>query len=326
MRRPGSKSWSQLKVGLVILVALAGILVAILNLNEGVGILTLRSILHAQLNDSQGLKVGAPVRMNGVDVGNIKRIGIDPQQGKVAVDFTVTNEVRSLLHQNATVVVRAMGLLGDKYLEILPGSPDQPLLPEGAVLLGRGEADLTGVAGNVTETLITANQTMQEVRGILAGLREGRGTAGKLMTDPELYDQSTQLIKKISAISEQTTQLLGRIERGEGTLGKLVMDRVLYDRANVALQELQNLTATLNRPDGSLGRLARDPSLYQRLDNLTARGQGLVEKVERGDGTLGKLVTQRDLYDRADRLLSDVESLLVDVKKNPTRYFKFSVF
>jgi phospholipid/cholesterol/gamma-HCH transport system substrate-binding protein len=75
-----------------------------------------------------------------------------------------------------------------------------------------------------------------------------------------------------------------------------------------------------------LGRLARDPSLYQRLDNLTARGQGLVEKVERGDGTLGKLVTQRDLYDRADKLLSDVESLMADVKKNPTRYFKFSVF
>jgi phospholipid/cholesterol/gamma-HCH transport system substrate-binding protein len=52
----------------------------------------------------------------------------------------------------------------------------------------------------------------------------------------------------------------------------------------------------------------------------------LVTKVERGEGTLGKLVTQDDLYQRADKILADVETLLADVKKNPTRYFKFSVF
>jgi phospholipid/cholesterol/gamma-HCH transport system substrate-binding protein len=66
--------------------------------------------------------------------------------------------------------------------------------------------------------------------------------------------------------------------------------------------------------------------LYQRLDRLTARGEALIGKVERGEGTLGKLVTQDTLYQRADKVLSDVEALLADVKKNPTRYFKFSVF
>ena len=109
MRRPGSKSWSQLKVGLVILLALAGVLVAILNLNEGLGVLTHRVLLRAELDDSQGLKVGAPVRMSGVSVGNVKRIAINGHQGKVDVEFTVINEVRALLHQDAVVVVRAMG-------------------------------------------------------------------------------------------------------------------------------------------------------------------------------------------------------------------------
>jgi phospholipid/cholesterol/gamma-HCH transport system substrate-binding protein len=94
VRRPGSTSWSQLKVGLVILVALAGVLVAILNLNEGLGVLIHRVTLRAALDDSQGLKVGAPVRMSGVSVGNVKRIGINVQIGKVDVEFTVINDVR----------------------------------------------------------------------------------------------------------------------------------------------------------------------------------------------------------------------------------------
>jgi phospholipid/cholesterol/gamma-HCH transport system substrate-binding protein len=327
MRRPNQRNWSQLKVGLVIVLAVLGILFAIMNLNEGMGVFTLRSLFSAFLNDSQGLKVGAPVRMSGVDVGNVKRIEIDPDKGKVAVLFTVKNEIRVLLHTDAAVVVRPMGLLGDKYLEILPGNLRLPPLPDGAVLAaGRGETDITGVADTATATLMNVNQTLKDIQGILAGFKEGKGTAGKLVTDPELYDRTTQLIRKAEGVSEQTSQLLSKIERGEGTLGKLMTDRAFYDRATAAAAELQKLSAALNGSDGTLGRLARDPALYQRLENLTARGEALLGKIEHGEGTLGKLVNQDQLYQRTDKVLTEMEALLADVKKNPTKYFKFSVF
>lgn len=326
MMRRTQTGWAQLKVGIVILLAIAGILVAILNLNEGMSVFAPRSSFRAHLDDSQGIKVGAPVRMSGVDVGNVKGITIEPANRKVAVQFTVSNEVRPLLRNDAAVLIRPMGLLGDKYLEILPGSPKQPPLPDGAVLSGRGETDITGVAGSATETLLTVNKTLKDIQEILTGLREGKGTAGKLVTDTELYDHTTQLIRKVDAISEKTTQLLVKIERGDGTLGKLITDPSFYDRANAITEELQKLVVAFNRPDGSLGRLARDPALYQRLEGLTAKGEGLVDKIERGDGTLGKLVTQDQLYKRADKVLTEFEELLSDIKKNPTRYFKFSVF
>ena len=92
MMRRTQNRWSQLKVGLVLLIALGGLLVAVMNLDEGVGIFTPRAMLRAHLDDSQGLKVGAPVRMNGVDVGNVKRIAIEGGQGKVAVHFTVNRD------------------------------------------------------------------------------------------------------------------------------------------------------------------------------------------------------------------------------------------
>ena len=325
MRRT-EMTWAQLKVGTVIILAVAGMLYAIMNLNEGMGVFTSASTVRAYLDDSQGIKVGAPVRMNGVDIGNVKQVAIEPGKGLVAVHFTINNEMRPLLHSDAAVLIRPMGLLGDKYLDLLPGSPNQPPLPDGTALSGRGETDIADVAGSATSTLQNVDQTLRELQGILRNIKAGKGTAGKLVTDPALYDHTTQLIRKLDALSEKTNQLLTRIERGDGTLGKLLTDRTLYDRATAAVEEMQKLGALLNRPDGTLGKLARDPALYQRLEGVTAKGEALVGKIERGDGTLGKLVNQDQLYKRADKILSEVEGLITDIKKDPKRYFKFSVF
>lgn len=326
MMRRTEMTWTQLKVGIVILLAIAGILVTIMHLNEGMGLFTQASMFRAYLDDSQGIKVGAPVRMSGVDIGNVKQVAIEPGKGQVAIHFTINDEMRPLLHSDAAVLIRPMGLLGDKYLDLLPGSPTQPPLPDGAILSGRGETDITGVAGSATATLQNVNQTLRQLQDILNSINVGKGTAGKLVNDSVLYDRTTTLLRKVEAVSEQTTHLLTRVEKGEGTLGKLVTDPAFYDRANAAVNELQKLAALLNHPDGSLGKLARDPALYQRLEGVTAKGEALVGKIERGDGTLGKLVNQDQLYKRADKVLTEVEALIADIKKDPKRYFKFSVF
>src|SRR5437667_275968 len=147
MRSRTHVSWLQLKVGLVILSAVAGNLVAILNLNEGMGLFGRQSTLRALVADSHGIKVGAPVRFNGVDTGNITRIVIDSSSGKVSLTFTVNNDILPLLRRDAAALIRPMGLLGDKYLELLPGTPKEPALPDGAALTGQAEADITEGGG-----------------------------------------------------------------------------------------------------------------------------------------------------------------------------------
>jgi phospholipid/cholesterol/gamma-HCH transport system substrate-binding protein len=326
MRPRAHVHWLQLKVGLVILAAVAGTLVAIMNLNEGIGLLGGRSTIHALVEDSHGIKVGAPVRLSGVDTGNIIRVAIDSSSGKVSLSFTVNSDILPLLRRDAAVLIKPMGLLGDKYLEILPGTPKEPPLQDDAVLSGQAEIDITGLTESATSTLDNVNRGLRDLQVILTYLKEGKGTAGKLVTDTALYEQTTTLLSKAEAISDTTTQLLAKIEKGEGTLGQLIMDRSFYNRASSAVDELKRVAALLSQPNGVLGRLARDPSLYQRLERITAKSEALIGRVERGDGTLGKLVSQDQLYQRADKVLTDMEALLADVKKNPTKYFKFSVF
>src|SRR2546430_11976640 len=152
MRPRAQVRWLQLKVGLVIIAAVAGILVAVMNLNEGMGLFGRRATFRALVADSHGIKVGAPVRLNGVDTGNIIRIAIDSSNGKVSLTFTVNNDIRPLLRRDAAVLIRPMGLLGDKYLELLPGTPKEPALPEGAVLTGQAEPDTPAVPDSATAT------------------------------------------------------------------------------------------------------------------------------------------------------------------------------
>jgi phospholipid/cholesterol/gamma-HCH transport system substrate-binding protein len=132
-------------------------------------------------------------------------------------------------------------------------------------------------------------------------------------------------VDKLEQVTDKGLSILSKVERGEGTVGKLMADQELYTRANQAVAALNELAGRLNNQNGTLARLA-DPALYARLDSLTSRGELLLGKLERGEGTAGKLITQDDLYARTDKLLTEVEEFVADVKKNPKKYFKFSVF
>ncbi len=317
--------WSQVKVGLLVLVALTILVVMIMSLEEGMGLLVRQSKFRAVVPHTQSLKVGAPVRMNGVDIGNVRHIAIAEDMPRVEITFSVKRNVAAHIREDATISIRPMGLLGDKFLEILPGTPSKPSLAPGSVLVGQAEADLGGFASDASATIENVNNAIKEIQRILVNISQGEGTASKLITDPSLYDRSQRVMEKLEVASDKSIALLDKVDRGEGTLGRLVSDKEIYNRANQAVKELTALATRLNNQNGTLVKLA-DPAFYQRLDALTSRGEQLLHKMESGQGTLGKLVTRDELYIRADKLLTEVEALVDDVKKHPTKYFKFSVF
>ena len=325
MTRQTQLRWSQVKIGLLVLVALTILVAMIMNLEEGLGLLSRQTKFRAVVSHTQGLKVGGPVRMNGVDIGNVHRIVIAGDSPRVEITFTVKTNVAPHIREDASVVIRPMGLLGDKFVEILPGTPSKPPLAPGGVLVGQAEADIAGIASGATTTIENVNAAIRDIQRLLLAISQGEGTAGKLLTDPALYDRSAKVLEKLEAASDKSIGILDKVNRGEGTIGQLVSDKDLYNRASQAVKELDDLATKLNNQNGTLVKLT-DPVLYQRLEALTNRGEQLLSKVEKGEGTIGKLMINDELYARADKLLSEMEAFLADVKKNPTKYFKFSVF
>lgn len=325
MDRSAQVRWSEAKVGLLVLIALTILIVMILNLEQGIGLFTGQSKFRAVVDHTQGLKVGGPVRMNGVDVGNVHAVRIAEDSPAVEIIFVVNKQAAAHIREDASVSIRQLGLLGDKFLELFPGTPTKPALPPGSLLSGRADPDAAELAVSVGTALDNVNAALLQIQQLVASINQGQGTASKLITDPGLYDRSQRVLEKLEEASEKSIGLLAKVERGEGTIGQLVSDKSLYRRADQILRELDELADRLNNQNGTLVRLA-DPTLYNRLDHLTIRGEQLLAKIENGEGTFGKLVSQDELYSRADKLLSEVENLVTDVKKHPTKYFKFSLF
>jgi phospholipid/cholesterol/gamma-HCH transport system substrate-binding protein len=325
MRRDGQLKWSELKVGLLVSVALVMVIVAIMNMSHGLSFLSRQPELHALVDHTQGLKVGGPVRLNGVDVGNVRNIGIAKDSNAPEIVFSIQRSVLGHLHEDATVIIRPLGLLGDKFLDLSPGSTSKPPLQADHIIPGRGEADFTGLASGAEHTLERLNSAIADLDRILAKVSEGQGTAGKLISDGELYERSQRVMEKLETLSDKSIGLLGKVEQGEGTLGQLVSNEDLYRRANRALNDLSQLASRLNNQNGTLVKLS-DPALYQRLDNLTTRGEQLLSKIQNGEGTIGKLVNQDEIYSRSDKLLTELETLVADVKQHPGKYFKLSLF
>jgi phospholipid/cholesterol/gamma-HCH transport system substrate-binding protein len=325
MTRYSQLKWSDVKVGVVVSVALVMFIIAILNMGHGLSFISRQAELRAMVDHTQGLKVGGPVRLNGVDVGNVRRIGIANDSNAVEIVFSIQRSVLGHLRQDAAVHIRPLGLLGDKYLDLSPGSASTPPLPVNQVLYGQAEADFTGLASGAETTLERLNTTIGDLQRILAKLSEGQGTAGKLLSDTSLYEHSQRALEKLETVADKSIGALSKVEKGEGTLGKLVSSEDFYRRAGRALDDLSQLIGKLNNQNGTLAKLA-DPTLYRRLDDLTTRGEQVLRKIQNGEGTIGKLVTQDELYTRSDKLLTELETLVADVKQHPTKYFKLSLF
>jgi phospholipid/cholesterol/gamma-HCH transport system substrate-binding protein len=325
MTRQTQLRWTQVRIGLLVVLAVGILVVMIMNLQRGAGVFSSRSFYRAVVPHTQGLKVGGPVQMNGVNIGNVRDIAIAETSPNVEITFTVETSAARHIRTDASANIRPMGLLGDKFLEIIPGTPSNPLLPPGSILAGQAEADFTGLASGATATMEQLNQTIGDIQRLLVTISQGQGTAGRLIADPGLYDRSQRVLENLEGASQKSLALLEKVERGEGTIGRLVSDQEIYLRANKAVQDLTTLTTRLNNQDGTLAKLA-DPALYKRLDALVQRGDQLLGKVERGEGTIGKLVNHDQLYARTDKLLTEVEELVTDIKKHPTKYFKITVF
>ncbi len=191
MTRQSQVGWAQTKIGLLVVMGLVVLAFIILRLEEGMGLMARKSKFRALVDHTQGLKVGGPVRMNGVDIGNIHDIDISPDTALVEIKFTVKKEVAFLIREDASINIKALGLLGDKFLEIVPGHPEKPLLPPGSIIKGRSGSDITDLASGASMTMDKVNAALEQIQRALTAITQGQGTSERHthqnLTGPELY-------------------------------------------------------------------------------------------------------------------------------------------
>jgi phospholipid/cholesterol/gamma-HCH transport system substrate-binding protein len=242
------------------------------------------------------LRVGNEVKLSGVEVGKVKKITLSGQN--VAVKISVEKNV--VLKDDSIASINMTSLLGSTYVGITFGSPGSRVLSDGGVLLSSKPVDFNSLVTKLDKTVDMFNSQLFEyndkIKSILFNLNiivsnvaNSKGTIGKLVNDPSIYEDLKLSLDFISNITK-------KIDQGDGTLGLLINDESVYNEAKNTLQKISKLTDKLSSGDGSLGKLINDDQLYDSINTLSENLNSLVAKINSGEGTLGKLINDDRLY------------------------------
>lgn len=319
MRRSNPITWDQVRVGFVILLSLAILAVGVFFIGQIGDVFGSRYRLVTLMGSASGLVRGAQVQVAGQSVGQVDRVEFirpedrPPTGEAVTVSLGINIEVRDQIRGDSRARVRTEGLLGDKVIDIQPGSLDFAVLADGDTL-GAAPAlsyeELLGQAADAVQSLTTLSDDLTQTLGRVAA---GEGSLGQLLVDDALYGGLVDLNSSLNA-------LVGPVAAGEGVLGRLLQDDDLYDRLVSATARMDSVTAAVVDGEGSLGRLIRSDSLYVALASSALRADSLLAAVTSGEGSVGRLVTDDQLYEEFLKVVVDLNALLADIRANPKKF------
>jgi phospholipid/cholesterol/gamma-HCH transport system substrate-binding protein len=342
--------WSQLRVGALVLVAMA-VLVGLILLMSGSsgGPFAHKLILRSYFENAAGVKVGAPVTLEGVTIGNVIHVRVVPDRNPTPVEVTlqVGPEWLTKLHVDSTASINQAGVLGDSYVDITSTHASGPQPANNAELKATGAPSIQDVVRNSNDSIIETDKLLHKVEIAVDAINSRRGTAGELINNPELYH-------KISRIADDLQTISNAIATGKGSLGKLVNDDALYNRAYSAIDRIDKITAALDEGKGSAGKFLKDDSLYNnlnaaaananqmvseinagkgtlgllakdpvfasKLDDTISRLDGILKGLDDGKGTMGQLMVNRSLYDHADQTVDQAGQLIKSIREDPKKF------
>lgn len=311
MKNTSTSPWSSLRVGLLLIFAIAVAMWVSLG-GGGTSIFDEKYEFVCYFESINGLLSGSPVWMAGVEVGRVrgvKFVNLDSLR-KVKVTCAIKTEVWGMMTKGTRVQLGTIGLLGDKYVEILPGPMDQPVIAQGEVVPSAdvGSAEELFSAG--TEAFETAESLAGKLDTVLARMNRGEGTLGQLAVNDTMYHQLTDLTAHL-------TRLAASLQKNQERITESV------ERTSVAVSDL---TEKVNNNSGTIGKLISDPELYDNLAATSAKLDSVMARIDRSQGSLGLLVSDTALYTETVNLMHRMNNLVSDIEQNPGRYLKFSVF
>jgi phospholipid/cholesterol/gamma-HCH transport system substrate-binding protein len=346
-------------VGLTVVLASITLAVLIFLMSGTGGLFTKKIQIKSYFDNAGGLRVGAPVRLNGVDVGNVASIRVVPDPDKkltpVEVVMKVSTKYQFGLHTDSVTALSTAGVLGETYVDIDSSQATGPLAKDGDILPIRDHPDIQDVVRSSQSTLQNLDALLKRTDRIIAFIESGQGSVGKLIYDPTLYNRLSSTVNEFQGLVNQVSQGNGTIGKlisddelyrkanntvdklntviddlnaGKGTAGKLLKDPSLYNQANDTIANVKHLTDDINAGKGAIGKLAKDQEFADKLQNTMNKLSALADRMESGEGSIGKLFRDPSVYNNTDQLLLESRQLIKSIRENPKRYLtiKLRVF
>lgn len=304
-------------VGIFVVASLTALLIMVLIVARQEGLFQEYVEYRAIFKNVSGLKPGSEVHLAGVTVGNVVNTAINPD-GNIVVTFQVVKKYSDRIRQDSRATIGFMGLLGEKSLDLTPGSKSKPPIPHSGLIASVEPLDITQILAQAAPSLQDLQKVLSNLVNITEGLRgpksefgqtltsfmeitgkinNGKGSLGMLVNDPGLYRDTAEAMK-------QVRKFVDDVEKSKGLFGTLVNDPAFKEQAVKTMAELQASLANLKQTTADLKTaVARLPDMAKKLDNfltnLDKAGKGLPGFVTTGETAFGDFDTTTKAFQRS---------------------------
>jgi len=348
--------WSQLRVGITVIIASVTLAFLLFLMSGTAGLFTKRITVKSYFDNASGLRVGAPVRLNGVDIGNVTRISIvtskDKQLTPVEVTMKIGTKYQEALRRDSVTSLETAGVLGETYLDIDSSQAVAAPLQDGDTLPTQVHPDFNQVVRASQGTLQNLDALLKRADRILAFAESGKGSLGKLIYDPTLYNRlsntvadlqktveqigngegslgrlisRTDAYDKLIATLDKMNAVIDDLQQGKGTAGKFLKDPAIYNNANDTIANLRKITEDINAGRGTIGKLSKDEDLARKLDTTLTKLSEITTQLEAGQGSAGKFLRDDAFYHNTNELLVETRTLVKAIRENPKKYLSIKL-
>jgi phospholipid/cholesterol/gamma-HCH transport system substrate-binding protein len=300
----------------------------------------------ARFSSVAGLDRKAAVRIAGVRVGKVEAVTLDGNQA--ILELSLDPQVK--LHEGAWAQITSLGMLGDKYIEILPGDPTAPLLSSGVELGGQTTPTFDDVMRVATEIGEDVKEVTEALRGSIGGpqgevaieeivvnIRDLTASLKVLIAENQanvnattenfkdfsatLRDELPLITEKMNTLADQLNDVVGdNRDDLEASMGNI---RELTGRLQVSAENLNQITGKIAAGEGSIGKLVNDETT---IDNLNETLDSIEGGVETLNETMGRYRRyQLEVALRGEALTSTEKSRLAfgfDLWTTDKRFFR----
>jgi phospholipid/cholesterol/gamma-HCH transport system substrate-binding protein len=315
-------TWSELRVGLFVLAGAVLLAVVIFYVTGGGG-WGPKYRLRAFLPEVDGLSLGAPVRVDGVEVGNVEKIAIAvPKPGEptskdrnIEIDLRIEKNFESYIRSDSSAGLITEGLLGNRYVDIDRGYVGR-VLQNDEEIPGREEKALKEVVERSADLMDNLSDITKQASAVLTDVRNGHGSLGKFMVDETAYNHLNSSLRNLD-------RMMSDVQAGKGTLGKLVTDDEMYNRVDSVAGRVDSVLEAVQNQQGTLGKLVYDAGIHESAKKLIDNSNALLGDVRGGKGTLGKLAVDDSLFAQYKQAGENLASATAKLNSNENTIGKF---
>jgi phospholipid/cholesterol/gamma-HCH transport system substrate-binding protein len=342
-------SFAQLKVGILAIVALACIVLIVFLLTGNATWFKKQVPLHMYTSDAAGLTPSAPVRINGIQAGTVKRVELSGEtnpQRVIRVDFVVEQDMQKQIPSDSIASIASDNLLGStKFLQINKGTrPD--MIQAGATVKSADTRQFDALIQQGYNVLDSLQLILGKVQDIVASVEVGKGTIGKLLVDETLYNSLQATVNQVQALAstlnskkgigriindealyDQVQDVITRFDQiatdlqaGKGTAGMLLKDPKIANDLSSSLDQINTVLTKINNGQGTIGKLLNDPKVANQLSEAMTKLNVTLDKVNSGQGTIGQLLVNPQLYESVNGTTRELHDLLRDFRANPKKF------